>query len=143
MSRPPNPWWAPLAFCPVGLGLAAIGGWHVVWHHAIESEPERVIGVVIDSGSHTTSGRPDTRWLQYRFKDQTGRAHEGRSSGYFDAVGETIAVEYARSRPGFNRVEGEGDRPATRWRWAILGAGLLFLVAGMHSGWVAWQRSRR
>ena len=140
MSRPPNPWWAPLAFCLVGLGLAAIGGWHVVWHHAIESEPERVIGVVTESGHFTSSRNATTRWVRYRFQDHSGTTHEGRSSGYFVVPGETIALEYARSRPGFNRVAGEGDRPATRWRWAILGAGLLFLVAGVHTGWVTLRR---
>lgn len=138
-----NPWWAPFAFGFVGLALAAVGGWYVVWHHTIEAAPERVIGTVIDSGHHVSNRSATTRWVQYQFQDHTSKLLQGRSAGYSGVVGESIALEYARQRPGFHRVAGEGYRPATRWRWAILGVGLVFLVAELQAGWVTLRRARR
>ncbi len=124
-----------------GLGLLLVGG-RLVAYDRMLAEPEKVSGVVIDSGSTRSSRGGYVNYVRYAFVDQSGRTRSGTSSGYSGKNGESILIEYSPRFPSVHRVAGEGRTTAYQWRWHIAGFGLFFLVAGAHWGWSIWRNPR-
>ncbi len=123
-----------------GILLSVIGGRLILYDQLLTVHGRDVIGEIIDTGSvrHSSGGYVD--FIRYRFKDAAGEIHSGQSSGYSGTIGETIRLEYSPVLPFVHRVSGEGENMGYRWRWAFLGVGLLFAVAGMR--WFLHTRYR-
>jgi hypothetical protein len=117
-----------------GFGLAVAGGRLIAFQYLL-AEPARVSGLVVSSGRTQMSRSGNVNFVRYEFVDQSGKTRGGTSSGYSGNPGDAILVEYAPGFPSVHRVAGEGRTTAYKWRWLIAGAGLFFLVAGMHWGW--------
>ena len=113
-----------------GLALLVVGGRLVVYEHLLTREGRTVPAEITEAGSvrHSSGGYVD--YVRYRFADPGGQVHHGQASGYSGATGETILVQYASRFPAVHRVSGEGRNTGYRWRWAFVGIGAVFLVAG-------------
>lgn len=131
-----------ILFAAFGIVLAGIGGRLVVYDHLLGDRAESVLATITGTGTTRSSSGHSSRYIRYRFVDAAGTERKGLTSGYSGVVGETVRVEYARGLSRIHRVAGSARMPGYRWRWAILGGGLLFLVAGTHWG-VTTERRRR
>lgn len=124
---------ATIAIILFGLVVATLGGRLVVYQNLLESNSERVTGTITKASyMHRASGG-NVSYIHYRFQDQAGDYHKGKSSGYSGAKGEPILLEYVPAYPFIHRVSGEKRHRGYRWRWAITGAGLFFMFAGIYS----------
>jgi hypothetical protein len=123
-----------------GILLTVIGGRLILYDQLLTVHGREVIGEITDTGSTRRSSGGYVDFIRYRFRDASGEIHSGQSSGYSGTVGETIRLEYSPAFPFVHRVSGEGENTGYRWRWALLGIGLLFAVAGMH--WFLHTRYR-
>lgn len=123
-----------------GFALTLIGARLIFYHHFLEVRGQKVVGRITDSGSVKHSSGGYVNYIRYSFNDASGELHTGQSSGYSGEFGETILLEYSPDLPFLHRVSGEGQNKGYRWRWFILGAGVLFLIAGIH--WWLHTRAR-
>ena len=123
-----------------GLTLSVIGARLVFYQHFLEVRGQKVIGKITDTGTVRHSSGGYVNYIRYSFNDNSGKMHNGQSSGYSGKIGETILLEYSPDFPFIHRVSGEGRNKGYQWRWFILGAGLLFSIAGIH--WFLHTRAR-
>ena len=125
-----------------GLVMAGLGLQPVLRDGVLEAQGVETLATIVDTGSVPSSGGSRVRFIRYQFRDAQGTTHEGQSSGYAGAVGESVLVEYASAYPFVHRLAGEDRRLAPGWRWGITGFGLLLGLAGVH-GLVVLHRTWR
>ena len=113
-----------LIFFMIAIACAGLAARRVYIDRLFDRESTNVVAYLLP-GSTSHGSRASS--VKYSFTLSDGRVFTNSQGGYRGNPGETILVEYVRSRPEWNRVAGS-EHMENRLRWIFGIAAAVFLL---------------
>ena len=94
------------------------------------SESETISANILPGSVSNAFTHPGSSYVNYSFTLQDGRTFKNSQGGYSGKLGDTILVEYIRTRPDTNRVAGS-EEMSNRLVWIFGIPGAIFMLIAL------------